>query len=78
VSEPNRTELPTDPADYLTGPVAGESARTEGGTTRDGHVATFGTSRDDASGPSTDQAQQVQQQTAEGQTGDTSPAPEAR
>lgn len=74
MSEPNRTELPADPADYLTGPVAGESARTEGGTTRDGHVATFGASRDDASGPATEQAQQVQSQTAEGQTGDTSPA----
>jgi hypothetical protein len=78
VSEPNRTELPDNPADYLTGPVAGEGARTEGGTTRDGHVATFGASRTDADGPATDQARQVQQQTAEGQTGDTSPAPEAK
>jgi hypothetical protein len=45
VSEPSRTELSNDPADYITGPVLGESARTEGGTTKDGAVATFGSSR---------------------------------
>jgi len=45
VSEPSRTKLSNDASDYMTGPVSGEAARTEGGTTRDGHVAKFGASR---------------------------------
>jgi hypothetical protein len=45
VSEPTRTELSSEPADYITGPVLGEAARTEGGTTQDGAVAKFGASR---------------------------------
>lgn len=45
MSEPARTELSDKAEDYLTGPVHGESARTEGGTTRDGGVAKFGASR---------------------------------
>jgi hypothetical protein len=45
MSEPTRTELSSDASDYITGPVLGESARTEGGTTRDGGVAKFGASR---------------------------------
>jgi hypothetical protein len=74
VSEPRRTELSDNVADYLTGPVAGESARTQGGTTRDGHVAVFGASRDDASGPPEGSAaQQVQQQTADAQTNPAEP-----
>ena len=39
-ADPIRTELSSDPADYLTGPTAGDSA-TEGGTTKDGAVAKF-------------------------------------
>lgn len=38
--EPIRTELSKDPADYLTGPTADDTA-TEGGTTKDGAVAKF-------------------------------------
>lgn len=45
MSEPARTTLSDDSSDYLTGPVHGEAARTEGGTTRDGGVAKFGSSR---------------------------------
>lgn len=45
MSEPARTKMSNKASDYLTGPVAGEGARTEGGTTRDGHVAKFGSSR---------------------------------
>lgn len=45
MSEPARSELSSDSADFLTGPVHGEAARTEGGTTRDGGVAKFGASR---------------------------------
>jgi len=39
-TEPNRTELSSDPADYLTGPTSGDNP-TEGGTTKDGAVALF-------------------------------------
>jgi hypothetical protein len=39
-AEPNRIELSSDPADYLTGPTSGD-AGTEGGTTKDGAVALF-------------------------------------
>jgi hypothetical protein len=60
VSEPTRTKLSNDASDYMTGPVAGEAARTEGGTTRDGHVAKFGASRTGPGAPE----------------GDASPAPE--
>lgn len=67
MSEPRRTELSNSAADYLTGPVAGESARTEGGTTRDGAVAVFGANRD-GDRDLTEQQQQIQTQTAEGQT----------
>lgn len=31
-------ELPTDPADYLTGPRGNEANRTHGGTTQDGSM----------------------------------------
>lgn len=50
MSEPRRTELSDDPADYLTGPIRGEAARSNGGTTRDGGVAAFGASRDGVEG----------------------------
>lgn len=43
---PQRTELSSDPADYLTGPTSGRSR--QGGTTRDGGVAyVTGTPRED-------------------------------
>jgi hypothetical protein len=60
VSEPTRTKLSDKASDYLTGPVGGESSRTEGGTTRDGQVAKFGSSRTGPDAP----------------TGDESPAPD--
>jgi hypothetical protein len=40
VTDPIRRELSNDPADYLTGPTAGDNP-TEGGTTKDGAVALF-------------------------------------
>lgn len=39
-TEPQRTELSSDPADYLTGPTSDDPG-TEGGTTKDGAVAVF-------------------------------------
>jgi hypothetical protein len=39
-ADPIRTELSSDPADYLTGPTSGD-AGTEGGTTKDGAVEKF-------------------------------------
>lgn len=61
-NEPRRTELPTDPADYLTGPVQGEAAKSNGGTTRDGGVAAFGASREDTEGGEVGGGTQTQQQ----------------
>ncbi len=40
MTDPIRRELSNDPADYLTGPTAGDNP-TEGGTTKDGAVALF-------------------------------------
>lgn len=37
-TEPIRTELSADPADYLTGPTSDDNP-SEGGTTKDGAVA---------------------------------------
>lgn len=45
MSEPARRAISDDPADFLTGPTGGESARTEGGTNKEGGVSVFGSSR---------------------------------
>jgi hypothetical protein len=39
-TEPQRTELSSDPADYLTGPTSDDAGH-EGGTTKDGAVAVY-------------------------------------
>ena len=67
-SEPNRTELSTDPADYLTGPTGGESSKTAGGTTRDGAVASFGSSREGVDGGEVGGGAETQQNPPAGTT----------
>jgi hypothetical protein len=61
-NEPRRTELSNDPADYLTGPVEGEAAKSNGGTTRDGGVAAFGASREGVAGGEVGGGSETQQQ----------------
>jgi hypothetical protein len=39
-ADPIRTELSSDPAEYISGPTSGDRG-TEGGTTKDGAVAVF-------------------------------------
>jgi hypothetical protein len=67
-NEPRRTELPDNPADYLTGPTGGESSRTSGGTTNDGAVAAFGSSRDNTDGGEVGDGQDTQQNPPSGTT----------
>jgi hypothetical protein len=66
-NEPRRTELSSDPGDYLTGPVQG-SAKSNGGTTRDGGVAAFGASREDTAGGEVGGGDTTQQQPDAGAT----------
>jgi hypothetical protein len=67
-SEPRRTELSADPADYLTGPTGGETNKTHGGTTRDGAVAAFGSSQDNVDGGEVGDGKDTQQNPPAGTT----------
>lgn len=53
MADQNRTELSTDPADYISGPTGSQASRTQGGTTRDGGVAVVGDDTADSGSKST-------------------------
>ena len=74
----SRVDISTDPAEFITGPEKGEAAKTEGGTTRDSGVATFGASRDGSEGSGTaGLAARVDSAGGEAGTGDTQRSPDA-